>query len=145
VLYLSRYILHHKAEYYRGLLAVTTDGAWESWVLYMLGAVAETSRWTTAKIAAISHLQDAAAAFVRERAGRIYSRELIDLLFVQPYCRIQNIVTAGIAKRQTASVYMQELVRIGMLQEVKVGREKLFVHRNYLQLLTSEDHAVPSY
>ncbi len=145
VLYLSRYILRHRAEYYHSLLAVTTDGAWEPWVLYMLAAVAETSRWTTAKIAAVTQLQDAAAAFLRERAGRIYSRELVELLFVQPYCRIQNIVNAGIAKRQTASVYMQELVRIGMLQATKVGREKLFVHQNYLRLLTAEDHAVPSY
>jgi Fic family protein len=145
VLYLSRHILRHKADYYRRLLAVTTDGAWEPWVLYMLGAVAETSRWTTAKIAAIRQLQDAAVAVVRARAGKLYSRELVDLLFVQPYCRIQNIVDAGIAKRQTASVYMQELVSIGMLQEVKVGREKLFIHANFMRLLTAEDHVVPSY
>lgn len=145
VLYLSRHILRHREEYYSGLLAVTTESAWEPWVLYMLGAVAETSRWTTAKIAAIRQLQDAAAVFVRERATKIHSRELIDLLFVQPYCRIQNVVDADIAKRQTAAVYLQELVSIGVLREMKIGREKLFVHPNFMRLLTAEDHVVPSY
>lgn len=145
VLYLSRYILRHREAYYRGLLAVTTDAAWEPWVLYVLRAITETSRWTTAKIAALWQLQDAAAAFVRDRAGKIYSRELIDLLFVQPCCRIQNVVNADIAKRQTAAVYMQELVSIGMLREMKIGREKLFVHPNFMRLLTADDHVVPSY
>lgn len=57
-------------------------------------------------------------------------------LFVQPCCRIQNLVHAGIAKRRTASVYLKQRVDIGMLRERKSGREMLFVHPQLLTLIT---------
>lgn len=145
VLYLSRYILKEKASYYRGLNAVTTDAAWEAWILFMLAAVTETARWTTAKVRAIRELQGHARAFVRTNAPKIYSHEFVDLLFVQPYCRIQNVVASGVAKRQTASVYLKQLAEIGMLRELQAGREKLFVHPNFVRLLTSEQHPVTTY
>ena len=145
VLYLSRYFLRNRTDYYRGLLAVTRDGAWEEWVAFMLAAVTDTARWTTAKIQAIQRLHAEAATFVKARASKIYSRELVDMLFAQPYCRIQNLVEADIAKRQTASVYLKQLASIGMLSEVKVGREKLFIHPNFVRLLTSDDHPVLAY
>lgn len=145
VLYLSRYILRNKANYYRNLLAVTTHAAWEDWISFVLDAVNDTARWTTARIRAIRSLQQQAIAFVRAHAPKIYSHELVDLLFEQPYCRIQNVVESGVAKRQTAAVYLKQLVRLGLLREIKVGREKLFVHTNFLTLLTSDDHPVLPY
>ena len=145
VLYLSRYILRHRADYYRNLLAVTRDGAWEAWISFMLAAVTNTAQWTTAKIQAIQQLQAQATVFVKTRAPKIYTRELVDMLFVQPYCRIQNLVEADIAKRQTASVYLKQLADLGMLREIKVGREKLFIHPNFVRLLTSDDHPLLPY
>ena len=145
VLYLSRYILRQRADYYRLLLAVTRDEAWEAWIAFMLDAVTQTARWTSDKIRAIQRLRAQATEFMRTHAGKIYSRELVDALFVQPYCRIQNLVDAGIAKRQTASVYLKQLADLGMLVEVKVGREKLFLHPHFVRLLTSDDHPVLSY
>jgi Fic family protein len=70
---------------------------------------------------------------------------LLDLIFVQPYCRIANVVDAGIAYRQTAANYLKELCEIGMLEETKVGREKLFIHPRFLQLLTADIHTVTPY
>lgn len=145
VLYFSRYILRRRADYYRLLRGVTRDGAWQEWIAFMLEAVAETARWTCAKIRAIQQLHTQATDFVRGHAGKIYSRELVDALFVQPYCRIQNLVDASIAKRQTASVYLKQLVDLGMLVEARVGREKLFLHPNFMRLLTSDDHPVLAY
>lgn len=145
VLYLSRHILRQRADYYRLLLAVTQEGAWQEWIAFMLDAVAKTAGWTSDKIRAIQHLHANATDFVRARAPKIYSRELVDALFVQPYCRIQNLVDGGIAKRQTASVYLKQLTDLGMLVEVKVGREKLFLHPNFVRLLTSDDHPVLPY
>jgi Fic family protein len=69
---------------------------------------------------------------------KIYSAELIDVLFHLPYCRIADLVNAGIAKRQAAATYLKQLVSIGILSEEKVGREKLFIHRKYLELLLNE-------
>ncbi|AWV08627.1 protein adenylyltransferase Fic [Marilutibacter maris] len=145
VLYLSRHILRNRPEYYARLQAVTRDGAWEAWIGFMLAAVTDTARWTTAKVRAIRQLQAEATAFVKARAGKIHSRELVDVLFEQPYCRIQNLVEAGVAKRQTASVYLKQLVDIGMLREVRMGREKLFIHPGFVRLLTSDEHPVSAY
>ena len=145
VLYLSRAIIRRRDEYYRLLNAVTRDDAWEPWLLYMLDAVQDTATWTTRKIKAIRELLRRATEHVREQAPSLYSRELVELVFAQPYSRIGNVVDAGIAKRQTASVYLKELCDIGVLREMKAGREKLFIHPNLMQLLTAEDHKVPAY
>jgi len=145
ILYLSRFIIANRADYYRLLLEVTRDEAWEPWVLFMLRAVEETAHWTTNKILAIRTLSDAAAAFVRERLPKIYSRELVDAVFEQPCCRIANLVDKGIAQRQAASRYLQDLVNIGVLREVKLGKEKLFIHPRLMQLLADNEHQVPAY
>ena len=67
-----------------------------------------------------------------------YSRELVEPIFVQPYCRIKNVVEAGIAQRQTAAVYLRRLAQVGVLEEVKAGREKLFINPRLMRLLTAE-------
>lgn len=140
ILYLSRSIIAHKEEYYRRLLAVTSDRAWEPWLLFMLEAVEETSVWTTAKIGAVRSLARHTAEWVRETLPGVYSRELVDVLFEQPYCRIANVVEAGIVERQAASRYLKALAGIEVLRETTLGREKLFVHDKLLNLLTSEEH-----
>jgi Fic family protein len=145
VLYLSRAIIRRRTDYYRLLNAVTSDDAWEPWVLYMLEAVHDTAIWTTGKIKAIRELLQRATGHVRQHAPSLYSREFVELVFEQPYSRIANVVDAGIAKRQTASVYLKALCDIGVLREVKVGREKLFIHPNLMTLLTTDDHKVPQY
>ena len=140
ILYLSRYVISRKTEYYDLLLGVTARGEWEPWLLYMLRGVAETSAWTTAKIGAIHDLSEETAGFVRARLPKLYSRELIDVLFEQPYSRIANVVDAGIVGRQAASRYLQALVAIGVLEDERVGRERLFIHRRLLGLLAADDH-----
>ena len=75
----------------------------------------------------------------------IYTRELVELIFVQPYSRIGNLVDAGIAKRQTASEYLKQLCAIGVLEERKAGRDKLFVYPKLIALLTSDDHTCGAY
>jgi Fic family protein len=138
ILYLSRYIIGHKADYYRLLLHVTQANAWEEWVMFMLKGVEETASWTVAKIAAIRKLQSHTVEHVRKAAPKIYSHELINLVFGLPYCRIHNLTERSIAGRQTASVYLKGLVKIGVLQERSVGREKLFIHPKLMQLLTRD-------
>ena len=145
VLYLSRYIIRNKADYYSLLLGVTRDGAWEAWVLYMLEGVRSTATWTTGKIKAIHELMAHTTEYVRARAAKIYSRELVELIFVQPYSRIQNVVEAGLGHRETASGYLKALAKIGVLTEIKMGREKLFIHPKFVQLLTGDSHHFSPY
>lgn len=145
VLYLSRYIIASKADYYRLLLAVTRDGAWEPWLLYMLRGVEQTAAWTTAKIAAVRELAADTADHVRRRLPKLYSRELVDMVFEQPYCRINHLVEAKMAGRQAASRHLKALASIGVLQEQSLGRDKLFVHPKLITLLTREGNAFRPY
>lgn len=145
ILYLSRYIIQNKADYYRLLLDVTRHQAWEAWVIYVLLGVEETARWTTAKIAAIRALSALTITHVRQAAPKIYSRELVDLIFDLPYRRIQNVVDANLGGRQAASRYLKQLVDIGVLKEVTLGREKLFIHPKLMQLLTMDNNSVTAY
>lgn len=145
ILYLSRYVIAHRADYYRLLLAVTREGAWEQWLLYMLRGVEETAAWTTAKIGAVRKLAADTMEYVRRAAPKIYSRELVDVIFEQPYCRIANLVEAGIAGRQAASRYLKALVGAGVLREQAFGKEKLFVHPKLMSLLTRDSNALAPY
>lgn len=145
ILYLSRYIIQNKSDYYRLLLAVTKDHDWESWVLYMLKAVEETSRWTTEKIAAIRSLAEHTTAHMRTVLPKIYSRELVDVIFEQPYCRISDLVRKGVAKRQSASRYLKELTEKKILREMTVGKEKLFIHPKLMLLLSQDGNQFDEY
>ena len=145
ILYLSRYILQHRADYYRLLLNVTREQAWEEWVLYILKGVEETATWTTAKIAAIRELSAQTINYVRTKSPTIYSQELVNLIFERPYCRIQNVVEAKIAERRAASRYLKQLAEIGVLEEMTLGREKLFLHPKFLALLVRDDNTFSEY
>ena len=128
VLYLSRYVIGHKADYYRLLREVTETQAWEPWLLYMLEGIRQTAEWTRERIVAIRDLFETTVEQVRSQAPTIYTKELVELIFRQPYCKIAFVVDAGIAKRQTAGEYLKELARLGILEAEPGGREALYRH-----------------
>ena len=138
VLYLSRHLIQHKAEYYRLLRGVTERGEWEPWVMFILTGVEETATWTTGRIIAIRDLFDQTLARCRAKLpAKVYSKELVELVFTQPYCKIQFLVDAGIAERKTASAYLQELEKLGILKGEKQGREVIYKHPGLLKVLTA--------
>ncbi len=145
ILYLSRHLIAHRADYYRLLLDVTRSQAWQPWLLFMLQAVEATSKWTSAKIAAIRSLAEHTTEHVRKRLPKIYSRELVEVVFEQPYCRIANLVDKGIAQRQAASRYLKDLVALGVLREMQLGKEKLFIHPKLMQLLSRDGNTFTPY
>ncbi len=144
-LYLSRHIVRTKGDYYRLLQGVTAGGEWEPWILYVLHAVQETASWTNARIRTIRDLMAHTAAYVKARAPGIYSHELIEVIFAQPYVRIAHLIDRGIAERHAASKYLKQLSAIGVLAEEKRGRDKLFIHRKYMTLLGSDEHTFEPY
>jgi len=144
VLYLSRYFLKKRSDYYNLIRGVTERQEWESWILFMLDAVEQTARWTSQKIFAIHEMFTRTCDYLKNRSS-IYSRELVETIFIQPYCRIENLVNAGIAKRQTASEYLKFLVRFDILKEEKHGREKLFINPAFLKLLTTDKNEIERY
>jgi Fic family protein len=143
-LYLSRHILSTRGDYYRLLQRVTFHQEWEPWILYVLTAVEETSGWTTQKIGAIRALMDETVAYVRAAAPKL-PHAVVEQIFTYPYCRIGNLVEQGIAGREAASKYLRELVRLGVMEEEKVGRDKIFLHRKYIDVLFAEEHSFDPY
>lgn len=145
ILYMSHYIVQNKADYYQLLRAVTQNGDWQPWIIYILKAVEETAKWTTAKIAAVRELIEHTTIYIRLQLPKIYTYELVKVIFEQPYCRIGNLVNNDIAKRQTASVYLKQLCDVGVLKEIQSGKEKLFVHPKLVQLMTHESNEFTLY
>ncbi|MBF0634548.1 MAG: Fic family protein [Nitrospinae bacterium] len=135
VLYLSRFIIENKKDYYAGLLKVTKNGAWEPWILYMLDAVERMSRVTRDRIVSIRNQMTAVADFVKGKAPKVYSKDLIEILYSHPYCKIKFLEQTGIGNRQTASVYLKELEAIGILRGVKKGRELYYINDKFLDIL----------
>jgi Fic family protein len=145
ILYLSRFIIENKTDYYHLLLGVTRDYDWEAWILFLLKGVEETAIWTTAKIAAIRSLSEHTTEYVKAKSPKVYSYELVSLIFELPYCRISSVTEANIAKRQTASEYLKKLVEIGVLLEMPVEKEKIFVHPKLMSLLSQDSNNFSKY
>lgn len=138
VLYLSKYIIKHKTAYYTGLQRVTEEGAWEDWIIYILRGLEQMAIATRDRIVTICHLIDRMADQVRKQLPRIYSKDLIEVLFQAPYCKIKFFEDRGIAKRQTASIYLKELERIGVVRSIKTGRDIYYVNDVFLQALSRD-------
>lgn len=136
ILYLSRAILARKNDYYRLLLAVSADGAWIEWVLYMLDVVRDSAASTTRKIGAIRTCQEDIAERARGATPGGRDAQFLAVLFEQPYCRINTVADRCDVSRQTASSWLHALVEAGLLSDVKVGRELLFVNHEFLEVLT---------
>jgi len=115
---------------------VTAEGAWTEWILYMLDVVRESATSTTRKIAAIRTCQDNIAERARAATPGGRDAQLLAVLFEQPYCRITTVVERCEVSRQTASSWLHTLVEAGLLRDVKVGRELLFVNHEFLEVLT---------
>ncbi len=128
VLFLSHYIIANRQDYYQGLRQVTEVQAWESWILFMLRAVESTAQQTFDQVTRILALMEATRDRVQTEVPGIYSKDLVELIFRQPYTKIQFVVDLGLAKRQTASSYLQTLAGMGLLREHKVGREKYYIN-----------------
>jgi len=136
VIYLSRYIIENKNDYYLFLRLVTEKNEWISWILYVLNGISVTAKSTVAKIIEIKDLLDKTIIDIKQKLpGRIYSKELIELLFSQPYCKVEFVVNAGIAKRQTAAEYLKEIEKTGLLKSKKVGKEVLYLNIPLFELL----------
>lgn len=136
ILYLSKYIIENKNGYYSLLKNVTETGDWESWILYILDAVEKTAIFTQNKVETICHLMDETHLLIKEKAPEMASKkELVEVLFQQPYCKIKFLEEAEIAKRQTASLYLSRLEEVGILTSIKVWREKLYLNMRFYEAL----------
>jgi len=135
ILYLSSYIIKYKPKYYRLLNQTNKTGQWEEWILFMLKAVESTSKDTITRISSIKTQLDSTIIKVQEKAPKVYRKELVELLFEQPYSKIEFVVNRLGVERKAASRYLQELESIGIVESQKVGRETIYINRELIEIL----------
>lgn len=141
IIYLSRSIIQSKNDYYRRLSEVTSAGAWEPWILFMLDAVTRSAESTMSKIARIRVLQSETHDRAREASAGGRNAGLLNVLFEQPYCRIALVMDRCQVSRPTATGWLSQLSSAGVLDEVRAGRDRLFVNRDFLNILESDEPA----
>ena len=138
ILYLSSYIIKHKSDYYRLLQEVRAKQSYNEWILYMLDAIEITANDTANLIENIEKLMQKTKNKVQKNLPKIYSKDLVEVLFLHPYTKIETLADRLILTRQTASKYLKELGNIGILKEVKIGRNRYFINIELFEYLKKE-------
>ncbi|MGI9277205.1 MAG: Fic family protein [Endozoicomonas sp.] len=134
VLYLSRYVIRNKAQYYARLQAVRDSQDWESWLLFMLEAVEQTAKETTALIEAIKGHMQAVKHRMRDELPKIYSQDLLNNMFCHPYTKIEFLERDLGVSRITATKYLDQLCEKGFLVKQKMGRSNYYINQPLVKL-----------
>ncbi|WP_417858795.1 Fic family protein [Xanthomarina gelatinilytica] len=134
-LYLSNYIIEHKNEYYTNLRNVTENENWEDWILYMLDMVEETALKGRQQIAEIEKLMNEMGTEIQEKLPRIYSKDLLEVLFRLPYTKRNQLEKAGLGNLKTVGNYLKQLENNDFLKSEQVGKEKLYLNFRLLEVL----------
>jgi len=135
VIYLSEYIIKNKAEYYKRLGGVTENDEWESYILYMLDMIEETSIKGLERLNKITSAMEKTADKIKKKLPKIYSKDLIEILFRLPYTKRQHLIDENIGNPKTVGNYLMTLEENGFLKSVKVGKEKLYLNGTLLKIL----------
>lgn len=136
VLYHSSYIIQYKSDYYRCLREVTEKDAWESWILFMLDAVIETSQRTLKFIDQMLLLKDETLSIIKTLSQKLPAYELNELLFSFPYLKIKTLIDKNIGTRPTVTGYLDTLIKKGVLKTMKIGRENYYINHKLMDMLT---------
>jgi len=134
-IYLSEYIIKNKAEYYKCLRGVTENNEWGSYILYMLDMIEVTSIKGLERLNKITTAMEKTADEIKKKLPKIYSKDLIEILFRLPYTKRQHLIDENIGNLKTVGNYLIALEENGFLKSVKVGKEKLYLNGTLLKIL----------
>jgi Fic family protein len=135
ILYLSSYIIKNKSEYYRLLQEIRIKGIWEEWVLYILKGVEETAHGAINQIQEIKKLFSNTQENIKKKAEKSYNKELLELLFEHPYCKIEYVIDRLKVSRITASKYLKDMEGAGILETKRIWKEVLYINTKLFELL----------
>lgn len=138
ILYLSRYIIENKLDYYKFLQQVRDTGNWEEWLLFMLKGLAKTAQQTVGLVHKIKELMQQYKHQIRAKLPKIYSQDLLNNLFKHPYTKIEFVMQDLQVSRLTATGYLDKLVESGFLEKHKVGRSNYYLNKPLYQLFTTQ-------
>ena len=138
VLYLSRYIIRHKSDYYRLLQEVRETDDWEDWIIYILTGVEQTALESISLIGSIKKLMQQYKQLLKTQLPKLYSQDLLNNLFKYPYTKIEFLEKdLGISAR-TSTRYLEALIEKGLLEKQKVGRDNFYLNKPLFTLLSGK-------
>lgn len=135
VLFLSEYIIKHKEMYYEGLRSVTENNDWSKFIRYMLDMVETTAIKGLERLESIVQLMDSTGQEIKEKLPKVYSKDLVEVLFKLPYTKRQNLINADLGTPKTVGNYLIALEEAGFLKSIKVGKEKLYLNLPLMNIL----------
>jgi Fic family protein len=138
ILFLSRYILDHKDDYYSGLMGVSQRGNWKNWLLFMLRAIENTSNFTFHKINDIVSVKDSILEHVKKDDRKFRNPEnLIEFLFNQPFIKVKHLVDAGIYAENTARDYLNKLCDMQVLEKKEIEGHHYYLNLELYRILSA--------
>ena len=137
-IYLSEYIIKNKIEYYKKLRNVTEKQDWESYILYMLDMIEKTAQKGLVKLEKVMTLMEKMAEEIKTELPKAYSKDLLEIIFKLPYTKRQFLIDAGLGTPKTVGNYLISLEEKGFLKSVKLGKEKLYLNHQLMELLEGD-------
>jgi len=137
-IYLSEYIINNKTDYYLKLRKVTENEDWEDYILYMLDMIELTSKNGLIRLEKVMALMERMAEEIKTELPKVYSKDLIELLFKLPYTKRQFLIDSGLGTLKTVGNYLIALEEKGFLRSVKVGKEKLYLNHQLMEILEND-------
>jgi len=134
-IYLSEYIIQNKSEYYKRLRLVTEKEDWESWIIYMLDMIESTAQNGLIRLKEIIELMHKMSEEIRNELPKVYTKDLVEIIFKLPYTKRQNLIDARLGTLKTVGNYLMVLEDKGFLKSVKVGKEKLYLNHRLMKIL----------
>ena len=139
ILYLSRYLIDNRDDYYNSLAQITARAKWEAWILYMLKAIETTSKQTAQQIKDIAVLFEKKIDRAKIQAPNKHIKEMMEAVFMRPYIQIKTLGEHLGISQQTAVKYLRAWEKCKLLSSVKIGRRVLFINHDLMALLTEEE------
>lgn len=134
-IYLSEYIIQNKSEYYKSLRLVTEKGEWERWIMYMLDMIESTAQKGLIRLKEIMELMHKMSEEIKAELPKVYTKDLIEIIFKLPYTKRQNLIDEGFGTPKTVGNYLIALEDKGFLKSIKVGKEKLYLNHRLMKIL----------
>lgn len=137
ILFLSRYILDHKDDYYSGLMGVSQRGNWKDWLLFMLRAIEYTSNITFHKINEIVSAKDSILEYIKTDKRKFKNTEaLVEALFTQPFTKVKHLVESGIYAENTARDYLNKLCEMRILEKKEIEGHHYYLNLELYRILS---------
>lgn len=134
ILYLSKYIINTKNEYYMLFQESRETNNYEKWILYILKGIEETALGTIKIINAISEEMLKVKHELRDNT-KIYSKELLEAMFYEFYTKTSYVEKLLGVSERTALRYLNTLVDKGFLVSERVGRERIYKNQRLFDII----------